>query len=129
MDTETGDLTVTKDNAALTFDVSDSKGESSDSTTTEQAVATLESKLGRDVTVYTDGSVRFTIEDGDTMFVLRNAVASSLNLPELSPGAAIYSDELVDALAAESGIQNIDVIGPGNTIILSPEVLEKYLAA
>ncbi len=130
MDPETGDLTIIKDNATLTYDVGESKGNATgDSLTTEKAVEALESKLGRDVTVYTDGSVRFTIEDGDTMFVLRNAVASSLQMSELSPGEAIYADELVGAMASESGIQNIDLINPGNTIVLSPEILEKYLAA
>jgi hypothetical protein len=96
-----------------------------------KAVEKLEAELGRDVQVLENGDLMFELSDEDTLFPIRNAVAGMLSMPVITEedGMQIYDDPLMLDIAAANGIPDIDVIYPGQKIVLSSDLLDTYLAA
>ncbi len=70
-----------------------------------------------------DGSYAFVIPEGDTLFVIRNDIATAMGEAAVEPGDAVYTDEMILALKAANEIGDPDLIYTGNQFVIPVEVI------
>jgi hypothetical protein len=74
-----------------------------------------------------DGSYAFVIPEGDTLFVIRNDIATAMGQAVIAPGSAVYDDDIIVALKAANEIGDPDLIYTGNQFIIPVEVINASL--